>query len=82
MGRHPKPFTIADHRADFGECPLLEDEPPFLPSPCLPSKHFLLFSISTFLIGCLGPRAAIEPITPHCHPCRSKLAMRKAPAHN
>lgn len=32
------------HRANFGECPLLEDEPPFLAGTSPPSKRFLLFS--------------------------------------
>ena len=34
------------HRADFGECPLLEDEPPFPPGTSQP--------LETFLIGRLG----------------------------
>ena len=38
MGRHPKTFTRADHRADIGKCPLLEDEPPFLPGTGPPLK--------------------------------------------
>jgi len=44
------------HWADFGECLLLEVEPSFLPAACPSLERALRFSMSTFLLSCLGQK--------------------------
>jgi hypothetical protein len=42
-----------------GECPLVGDEPPFVPGTIPPLETVLSLSTSIFLVGCLGPGAGI-----------------------
>ena len=52
---------LTRHRAQFGECLLLEVEPPFLPGTSPPLEAFFCLSTSTFLIVCLAPRRRGSP---------------------
>ena len=73
--QHFDPFSWSEptqqaelgHRADFGECLLLGLSRRSCSTPAHHSKRALRFSISTFLIGCLGPFPEI--------PCGSKMLV-------